>query len=99
MHLLFSIIPTEAAGDPSGEGAAPPMRLAVVGTSCEPALYGEDLRAYAYEGDGSSAGSLASTISGEMSMPRLVFRYDAEQVDGGINSLVFVPRRRSLRLM
>lgn len=43
------------------------MRLAVVGVSCEPVLCGEDLRAYAYEGDGSSAGSLASTISGEKS--------------------------------
>lgn len=28
-------------------------------------LPGEDLRAYAYEGDGSSSGSLTSTISGQ----------------------------------
>ncbi|XP_047498493.1 uncharacterized protein LOC125045331 [Penaeus chinensis] len=56
--------PAEAQeGAPRG-GAATPVVVAVVGTPCEPLLPGEDLRAYAYEGDGSSAGSLSSTISG-----------------------------------
>ncbi|XP_037789217.1 uncharacterized protein LOC119584599 [Penaeus monodon] len=50
-------------GAPCG-GATTPVVVAVVGTPCEPLLPGEDLRAYAYEGDGSSAGSLSSTISG-----------------------------------
>ncbi|XP_042242201.1 neural-cadherin-like isoform X1 [Homarus americanus] len=44
-------------------GAGKPARVAIGGTP-EPLLPRDDLRAYAYEGDGSSAGSLSSAISG-----------------------------------
>lgn len=82
MHFFFvSIIPSEAVRDPVAEEGAAPLRLAVVGASCEPVLYGEDLRAYAYEGDGSSAGSLASTISGETSTRLLNLGLELDPLD------------------
>ncbi|XP_069945504.1 putative neural-cadherin 2 isoform X2 [Cherax quadricarinatus] len=52
----------EEAATAAAAGGVP--RLAAAATAPEPLPARDDLRAYAYEGDGSSAGSLSSAISG-----------------------------------
>ncbi|MPC21297.1 Neural-cadherin [Portunus trituberculatus] len=60
---------------------------AVTRSSPDPPLPRDDLRAYAYEGDGSSAGSLASAKSGVPSCPLQGLPPDLEE-EGGIRPLV-----------
>ena len=51
----------------SGGHASPPVKASgPKNKDPTPDLPRDDLRAYAYEGDGSSSGSLTSTISGEL---------------------------------
>lgn len=52
----------------TGKGTVSANKTKTSGTVPEPLLPQDDLRAYAYEGDGSSAGSLGSAVSGQYCM-------------------------------
>ncbi|XP_045138941.1 putative neural-cadherin 2 isoform X2 [Portunus trituberculatus] len=59
-----------SSGIGRGGVTPPPVTPVMVTPNQTPDLARDDLRAYAYEGDGSSSGSLTSTISGQLESSR-----------------------------